>query len=383
MYTTSTKTSRLYFTIFHIYSLCSWNNTNKVADVLSRVEIDESIKPPILDYKKFAQTQLHDSEIQSFFKADSSIKLEKQYFSLEGVSLYCDKSLETPRPFVNKNLKEVVFQNLHFLSHRGISATTNLISKRFFWPGMRKDIKKRVRSCEKCQRAKVFKHTKAPLSTFALPDARFAHIHIDYIGPYPPSKGYKYCLTIIDRYTRWPEVIPTEDMLAETTARALLNGWISRFGTPVTITTDQETDFESSLMRELTNMMGSHNIHSASYHPQSIGMIERFHRHLKSAIIAHEDAGWTDIFPILLLGLRSAMKNDLKATSSQLVYGTTLRLLSDLISSEYLQTSVTPTYVSKLITMMRKLSPISPDSHSCTKSYVHQSLSTCTHVFFS
>ncbi|GFW60927.1 hypothetical protein TNCV_4871381 [Trichonephila clavipes] len=246
---------------------------------------------------------------------------------------------------------------------------------------MRKDIKNRARACEKCQRAKVFKHTKAPLSTFALPNARFAHIHIDYIGRYPPSKGYKYCLIIIDRYTRWPEVIPTEDMLAGTTARALLNGWISRFGTPVTITTDQGTIFESSLMRELTNMMGSYRIHSASYHPQSNGMIERFHRHLKSAIIAHEDAGWTDILPIVLLGLRSAMKNDLKATSSQLVYGTTLRLPSDLISSESLQTSVTPTYVSKLISMMRKLSPISPDYHSCTKSYIHQSLSTCTHVF--
>ncbi|GFX04527.1 hypothetical protein TNCV_900561 [Trichonephila clavipes] len=241
---------------------------------------------------------------------------------------------------------------------------------------MRKDIKNRVQACEKCQRAKVFKHTKASLSTFALPDARFAHIHIDYIGPYPPSKGYKYCLTIIDRYTRWTEIIPTEDMLAETTALALLNGWISRFGTPVTITTDQGTNFESSL-RKHTNIMGSHRIHSASYHSQSNGMIERFHRYLKSAIIAHEDAGWTDILPIILLELRSAMKNDLKATSSQLVY--VYRLIS--ISSESLQTSVTPTYVSKLITMMRKLSPISPDSHSCTKSYVHQSLSTCTHVF--
>ncbi|GFY34526.1 transposon Tf2-6 polyprotein [Trichonephila clavipes] len=196
---------------------------------------------------------------------------------------------------------------------------------------MRKDIKNRVRACEKCQRAKT-----------GIPGG--------------------------------PEVIPTEDMLAKTTARALLNGWISRFGTPVTITNDQGTNFESSLMRDLTNMMGSHRIHSASYHPQSNGMIERFHRHLKSAIIAHEDTGWSDILPIVLLGLRSAMKNDLKATSSELVYGTTLRLPSGLISSKSLQTSVTPTYVSKLITMMRKLSLISPDYHCCTKSYVHQSL---------
>ncbi|GFY23135.1 transposon Tf2-11 polyprotein [Trichonephila clavipes] len=175
---------------------------NKVADALSRVEIDAIINPPILDYKKFAQTQLHVSEIQSLLKADSSIKLEKQHFPLEGVSLYCDMSLETPQPFVPKNLRQVVFQNLHFLSHPRISAITNLISKCFFWPGMRKDIKNRVRACEKCQRAKVFKHAKAPLSTFALPDAHFAHIHIDYFGPYPPSKGYKYCLTIIDRYSR-------------------------------------------------------------------------------------------------------------------------------------------------------------------------------------
>ncbi|GFX31053.1 hypothetical protein TNCV_2025561 [Trichonephila clavipes] len=144
---------------------------NKVADALSRVEINAIIKPHILDYKTFAQAQLQDSKIQSFLKADSSIKLEKQYFPLEDVSLYCDKSLETPRPFVPKNLRQVVFQNLQFLSHPGISATSNLISKRFFWPGMRKDIKNRVQACEKCQRAKVFKHTKAPLSIFALPDA--------------------------------------------------------------------------------------------------------------------------------------------------------------------------------------------------------------------
>ncbi|GFY28458.1 pro-Pol polyprotein [Trichonephila clavipes] len=130
--------------------------------------------------------------------------------------------------------------------------------------------------------------------------------------------------------------------MSETTASAFLNGCISRFGTPDTIKTDQGTNFESSLMRELTNMMGRHRIHSSSYHSQSNGIIERFHRHLKSVIIAH--GGGSDILPIVLLGLRSAIKNDLKATSSQLVYGTTLCLPSHLISSESLQTSVTPNY---------------------------------------
>ncbi|GBN07736.1 hypothetical protein AVEN_251413-1 [Araneus ventricosus] len=93
---------------------------NKVADALSRVEIDAITKPPTMDYKKFAQSQLHNTEVKSFFQPDSSIKLQKQYFPLEDVFIYCDMSLETPRPFVPKDLRQEVFENLHFLSHPGI-----------------------------------------------------------------------------------------------------------------------------------------------------------------------------------------------------------------------------------------------------------------------
>ena len=45
-----------------------------------------------------------------------------------------------------------------------------------------------------------------PLSTFSAPDARFDHVHIDLVGPLPPSKGYTYMLTCIDQFTHWPEV---------------------------------------------------------------------------------------------------------------------------------------------------------------------------------
>ncbi|GBM96323.1 hypothetical protein AVEN_182463-1 [Araneus ventricosus] len=101
----------------------------------------------------------------------------------------------------------------------------------------------------------------------------------------------------------WLEVIPTVDMLAETTASSLLSGWISSSG-------------------ELTNRLGSHRIDSSSYYLQSNGMFQRLHRHLKSDIITHEDTGWSNVLPIVMLGLRSAVKNDLSATSLwyQLVY---------------------------------------------------------------
>ncbi|KFM67612.1 Gag-Pol polyprotein, partial [Stegodyphus mimosarum] len=111
--------------------------------------------------------------------------------------------------------------------------------------------KNSLKACEKCQRSNIHKHTKSPISTFLLPDARFSHIHIDFIDPLPISEGFQYCLTIIDRFTRWPEVIPSSNMSAETTCKALISIWIPRFGCPSTIITDQGRNFESHLCREL------------------------------------------------------------------------------------------------------------------------------------
>lgn len=131
-----------------------------------------------------------------------------------------------------------------------------MITKRYFWPEMNKDVTRWARACIHCQKVKVQRHTVSKISSFPVVD-RFEHVHVDIVGPLPTSQeGYRYCITMIDRFTRWPEAIPVTDITAETVTKALYEGWVCRFGCPLTITSDQGRQFESELFKSLLNLLG-------------------------------------------------------------------------------------------------------------------------------
>ena len=126
-------------------------------------------------------------------------------------SLLCDISTGSPRPFVPKSFRRNIFEMIHSLSHPSIRATVQLVTEKFVWHAMKKDITAWTRTCVSCQRSKIHRHTKSSLGSFQQPTRRFGHIHVDIVGPLPSFEGKRYLFTIIDRSTRWPEAIPMED----------------------------------------------------------------------------------------------------------------------------------------------------------------------------
>jgi cleavage and polyadenylation specificity factor subunit 1 len=140
------------------------------------------------------------------------------------------------------------------------------------------------------------------------------------------SSGFGYCLTAIDRYASWPEALLFSDITAESVAKAFVSVWVARFGYLQQITADQGRRFEARLFKTLDTITGSSLTRTTAWHPASNGMIERLHRQLKAAFMCHADELLAEALPLVLLGIRSAWNEDLKASSAELVYGSPLPL---------------------------------------------------------
>jgi len=123
-------------------------------------------------------------------------------------------------------------------------------------------------------------------------------------------------------------------MSAEKVAEAFVNTWVARFGAPKTITTNQGTQFESQLFKALGNLLGYERTRTTAYHTATNGIIERWHHSLKIAIRCQESRNWLQVLPIILLGLRTSIKEDIKATTAELVYGIMLRLPAEYFLNE-------------------------------------------------
>ena len=324
-----------------------------VADALSRIQVQALVtgQPPILDLAAMANAQVKDPQIRALQSSPSStLVVEAIPLTDSSAPLYCDTSTGTQRPIVPPEWRRTVFDSLHSLSHPGIRATQKLVTSRFVWPGINTDVRRWARTCLQCQRAKIHRHTTTPPAIFPTPGTRFEIVHIDIVGPLPPSKGFTYLLTCVDRFTRWPEAIPLTNTTAESVAQAFLLGWVSRFGVPATIVTDRGRQFESQLWSSLMSLLGSKRSRSTAYHPQTNGTVERLHRQLKAALRAQTNPDtYMDTLPLALLGIRTAIKENLKATTAEMVYGTTLRLPGEFFTPCPMESLPEPAnYVSQL-----------------------------------
>ena len=155
---------------------------------------------------------------------------------------------------------------------------------------------------------------------------------MDLVGPLPSSHGFTYLLTMVGRTTCWPEAVPLTSLASVEMTRAFISTWVARFGTPSDISSDRGAQFTPELWSAVAQSLGVKLHHTTAYHPQANGLCERFHRSMKAALRASlKDSNWVDKLPWVLLGIRTAPKEDLQSSSAELVYGQPLWVPGDFI----------------------------------------------------
>ena len=214
--------------------------------------------------------------------------------------------------------------------HLGVKKTSFKILQHFYWPGLNKDVSEFCKSCHECQiigkpNQKILPAPLLPIPAFEEP---FSRIFIDCVGPLPKTKaGNSYLLTIMCESTRFPEAIPLRNIKAPTIIKALLK-FFTLFELPKAIQSDQGSNFMSNVFQQVVYELGIKQYKSSAYHPESQGVVERFHQTLKNMIrtfCMQYERDWGDDIHFLLFAARESVQESLGFSPFELLFGHIIR----------------------------------------------------------
>ncbi|GFN79599.1 Pol polyprotein [Plakobranchus ocellatus] len=216
---------------------------------------------------------------------------------------------------VPESLRQIVLSYAHesdLAGHSGFRKTLSAIRNYFSWPGVCSDVKKYTTSCHLCQiKPRTGRNRPAPFQPVPIVGERFERVIIDLVGPLPLSSDrYEYLLTLVDVSTRWAEAVLLRRITAKDVAEALFAIFV-RLGFPKEIQSDHGQQFMSNLLAEFNNLCNIKHFVSTPYHPQTNGIVERFHSTLKSMIrkLSHESpTEWNRFVPAALFAYRVPVK---------------------------------------------------------------------------
>jgi transposase InsO family protein len=221
------------------------------------------------------------------------------------------------------------------MGHLGVKKTWRKMAQRFFWPGMRKDVKKYVSACLTCRQFKSVAPRRQGVLQPWVASKPFTVVHCDFIGPLRETRRrMKYVCVFVDRFTRWVEVAATATCDAETAGDCFIDCVVSRHGCPETVVTDRGTSFTARLYQRLVHRLGVRSLLVTAYNPQANAHVERVNRVLKAMMAsAAKDRleDWDLTLQAVVFAHRTAFMEQLRATPFELVYGRQARLPADVL----------------------------------------------------
>ncbi|GFW85439.1 hypothetical protein TNCV_144841 [Trichonephila clavipes] len=285
------------------------------ADAFSRNPVETETPDKFLAVTtsmNLAMEQKKDQDLAKLKLLSNSSKNEEFRF-IDGI--LCRKNFDPDGklwlPVIPKHLRADILRHLHdapTAGHFGFAKTYDRIRKRFYWPGMYRNVVRYVMHCRECQRRKsVPQRPPVPIPPAIAP---FHRIGIDLLGRFPKSAhGNKWIIVCTDYSTRYAitKALPTAEV-AEI-AKFLLEEIVLRHGAPRVIITDRGAVFRSRLVSSLVDLCNIDHRFTTAYHPQTNGLTERFNKTLADMLSMYVDVeqkNWDEILPFVTFTYNTA-----------------------------------------------------------------------------
>ena len=141
-------------------------------------------------------------------------------------------------------------------------------------------------------------------------------------------------LVLGDYFTKWMEAYSWRNVEAQTVAETFVHEFVSRFGVPQELHTDQGTQFQSRVMNKIFKILGIHKTRTTSFYPMSHGLVERFNRTLESMLslyVKTNQRDWDKLVPLVTMAYRSTPQESTQVSPNMLIFGRKINLPVDLM----------------------------------------------------
>ncbi|KAI2645539.1 Transposon Tf2-9 polyprotein [Labeo rohita] len=253
----------------------------------SRFQFSISYRPGSKNVRADALSRMHDHTEP----VETPVNILPENISINPIEWSAPPAVATPDPrpppgcppdrqFVPRIQRIDLIHSTHTslgTGHPGVNNTLTLLSDRFWWPTMARDVKQYVQGCKECAMSKSPRHLPAgKLHPLPVPNRPWSHLGVDFMTDLPSSDGNTCILVIIDRFSKFCRLIPLKGLpTALETAELLFNHVFRYYGIPEDIVSDRGPQFISRVWRSFFRLLGVTISLSSGYHPQTNGQTER------------------------------------------------------------------------------------------------------------
>lgn len=220
-----------------------------------------------------------------------------------------------------------MFHDHSLAAHKGLANTLEQVRQRFWWYGLVSDVQRYVATCHKCISTRVGGKTiRPPMTLRDITPAPFSSICIDTLSLTPTPRGYKYVHVVVDFCTRFVVAWPARSNSTAELASGFNDFYLSRFGAPKSIQSDNGSTFISDLFKNLCAIWGVNQKFSSAFLSRSNGAVERANRTILTRVrtlISKSQTEWDLILQNVTYAINSAPAFATNHSPFLLAYGWT------------------------------------------------------------